>query len=1056
MKSTRHLSRLKEFNQVVKRASPGERVIASTLGRTGSSGTWATNRLEAVAHFRNWSYVYIDCIGSKIASIFPNMAAVVDNPRPGTTVKACQRSLANLMGMGFGGEPYIGGKLDKTWSRPVDKTRYYSDERAWDNTKSTSVNGLYVGTTGWDGSQQSPVSFSDGGHSFLTMGEWRGKALSVIKPHEELEPLEAEHPLRRLMENPNPVDTFFDIEYELYMFRGLTGISYEWTPKNAFGQPCERWCIPSHWVYPRTSGGQYVPFGAEHADELIWDYEIRPYGYPGFSGVLHFPPDEVICTKGKNPMSKIDGWGKTSAGAQWIDEDDSVSQCRWSQMVNMGRPDGVVKLGPGYEDPDEATIARIEAKFMMRLQGVFNFGKPMILPPGADYLPTSFNPSEMAFMESENQIADMLGSLYRVPGAAVGRVKEMTYGSIMATLGSLCVFCLNPELLMQGQNRTKHLASQFDEIVPAWSQSGIDGRDSGGGRYTRRIKIWYDDCVPADPQQVNSDIQLDITAAAITPNEVRALRGRQPYRRGGNDPMVQGAGGLQPLPLNTGEGLDDLAALIAPMTEATGDETGQQQLEGDLAPTEVGVNGTTANGSARPDHEATGLEPPEEPNGEPSKSMVKGTIADLKREAAKYGAKVVSEGSGRWEVYQLEAPSGKTWDAQPGQDTLKVEWLRGDVAHRDIAIKDAIESMSYGVSKLLGHNRVGALGTLGRKKENGKQVKAGEIKVGDVVRFTLGDAWSKVTSVTRPTPAFVAIKTEDGLSDGQVNQGTKVWIKRYEPGTRVSRNGKIGRVTKLRNDPRAGQWVAEVSWDDGRETVEPTSGLQELGGRATALQRQKSVDSVTQLHREALAEIATPYSTEQFDKARATCNRVVAEAGQLNATEIGQLLPKLGIAQKVGKARALELIRQVLNNQLEMWLKYGPRKQWDTMEDGGESHFEEPKPPGKVVDKTKFQTSEQAEKERNRLHQLVIRYAKLRDEAEAELKRAFPSGKRPEGSIGRGYDDRKRTIDEYERNLQEVSRMYFEVAAEVGDLEDLGKSLTDKPNIKKPKSRLKK
>jgi len=37
------------------------------------------------------------------------------------------------------------------------------------------------------------------------------------------------------------------------------------------------------------------------------------------------------------------------------------------------------------------------------------------------------------------------------------------------------------------------------------------------GRFVekRRVRIWYDDCVPADPQQVNNDIQQDIAAYAI-------------------------------------------------------------------------------------------------------------------------------------------------------------------------------------------------------------------------------------------------------------------------------------------------------------------------------------------------------------------------------------------------------------------------------------------------------------------------------------------------------------------------------------------------------------
>ncbi len=617
MKASRHLQRLKALNTIAKRASIGERVVGSLLGsRVSSPGFWSTNRIEQVSHFKNWAYIAIDTICCKIASIMPNMAAVVDSPQPGVTVKAGQRALYNLMGRGFGGEPYVGGVLEK--------------QSTWEQPKATTVNGMYVGTAGWNASE---VGFSSGGHSFMTVGEWRSKALSVVKPHEELEPLGAEHPLRRLMENPNPIDTFFDIEYELQMFEELCGISYEWTPKNALGKPCERWCIPSHWVYPRTAAGQYVPFNAEFAGELVWDYEIRPYGYPGYAGMLHFPPDEVVVTRWKSPLSKIDGWSKMVAGAQWIDEEEGISQSRWSQMINQARPDAVVTLGPGYEDPDEATMARIEAKFMARVQGPFNYSKPLIVPPGATFTPLSFSPAEMAYSDSEEQIRDMILSLWRVPGAAVGLVKEMTYGSIMACLGSLCVFALNPRLSMRGQNRTKHLASQFDEVVPAWSQSGHEGRDSGGSRYTRRIKLWYDDCIPANPEQVNADIATDVGVYAITPNEVRALRGRAPYRRGGDDPITQGPGGAMPLPLQTGDSLQDLANLIEPMTKPQQEAMATE----DLAAQGIDDSGKPqqpggAEGLSADDHGPTGLEPPEEINGPPSKAWQRKRLISLAKE----------------------------------------------------------------------------------------------------------------------------------------------------------------------------------------------------------------------------------------------------------------------------------------------------------------------------------------------------------------------------------------------------------------------------------------
>ena len=180
----------------------------------------------------------------------------------------------------------------------------------------------------------------------------------------------------------------------------------------------------------------------------------------------------------------------------------------------------------------------------------------------------------------------------------------MTYGSILATLGQLCAFCINPRLAMRGQVRTKHLASRWDE--PG-----------------RKVRIWWDDCVPVDPQQVNSDLAEDRANLAVTPNEVRALRGRKSYRAGGDDPMGQGPAGLMPIPLNTGDTLSDLAKLIAPMAEATSLAHGKPEEPADTDG-EAGDRGWAASLSANGEEEGDGVLGASRianPNGKPSKAL---------------------------------------------------------------------------------------------------------------------------------------------------------------------------------------------------------------------------------------------------------------------------------------------------------------------------------------------------------------------------------------------------------------------------------------------------
>ncbi len=93
--------------------------------------------------------------------------------------------------------------------------------------------------------------------------------------------------------------------------------------------------------------------------------------------------------------------------------------------------------------------------------------------------------------------------------------------------------------------------------------------------------------------------------AAITPNETRAIRGRKPYAFGGDDPLIQGPGGLVPYPMNTGEGMQDIADLIPVMG-------GQTQQSQPALTHEPDVE--------EPPSEVASMNPAiEEPNGEPRK-----------------------------------------------------------------------------------------------------------------------------------------------------------------------------------------------------------------------------------------------------------------------------------------------------------------------------------------------------------------------------------------------------------------------------------------------------
>ena len=642
LKSSRHLPSLKRF--VEKRATPGEQIMGRLFPGKGAGtiGVWSGDRIQQVQHMVDCSYVAIHTICMKLASIQPNMAWVTDaNKRvPGVTTKVCDRGLMNAMGRGFGGSSHVSAiNRPLSWNPPTELEKHRYERN---------------GQTGGEWQDYSRLPGTDqmvggGGSSYLTIGEYRSKALSVVKPHQELEPLESKHLLRRLIENPNPVDTHFDYRYELLMFKLLCGVAYEWVIPNSYGKPCERWVLPSHWVWPRTGDGRYADPDDDNAGHLIQYYEVRPWGGLGSAGMLKLPPDQVIPHIFKSPINKLDGYSKLWAFSRWVDTEESISKSRWAQFINQARPEFWVEMGPGFTDPDDNMIARWEAKIAAKHQGEFNTHKPLFMPAGAKAQVLSFSPEEMVYKDSMEQVWDMILVGFGLSRASVGLVTDMTFGSVLATLMSDCERCYNTLLAQEGEVETKHLASRFDEDRPAWSTTTGEGYGASSESTSRRCKLWYDVLSPADPAQVNSDLQVDLQGYAITPSEIRVLRGRKPYELGGDNPMVQGPGGIMPMPLNAKEDGDDLTDFVRHYSEAMAADKDSTKLGTQLSEEDLPKDVVTppAEGDSQAvineaqDDLATGGKV-DKPNGKPSKSLVRKSDSDLislaqyKRDVAKW------------------------------------------------------------------------------------------------------------------------------------------------------------------------------------------------------------------------------------------------------------------------------------------------------------------------------------------------------------------------------------------------------------------------------------
>ncbi len=390
--------------EVRKRASRGEKVLGQLFPSRGSGfpGGWSQDRLEAVFHMKNWVAIAVDAICSLVAQLVPNIAYVSNGAdNEGKPRHKSQWLDHDRNGFGQGnGYLELSPNIDRPYSREIDQVK----------PGSPYIKALNGRHNGWDlnVTDVPKLPYVSANPNIFQFGGYQRKALSQVKPHEEVEPVEYDHPARRLIENPNPWDTWFDFSYERQMFLELCGVNYTWAVPNDYGIPCELWCIPAHWVWPRTGGARYVPPDNPHADELVQYYEIRPWGGMGSAGIIKIPPNEIIMEYWKSPINKIDGYSKLSAQAMAIDLEESSEKANWSQVQNQALPSCFVELPPDFEDPDDARARRLQARFMDHIQGEYNAGKPFVGLAGMKLTPLSFSPDAMMYHQCLDEETECL------------------------------------------------------------------------------------------------------------------------------------------------------------------------------------------------------------------------------------------------------------------------------------------------------------------------------------------------------------------------------------------------------------------------------------------------------------------------------------------------------------------------------------------------------------------------------------------------------------------------------------------------------------------------
>jgi hypothetical protein len=380
----------------------------------------------------------------------------------------------------------------------------------------------------------------------------REKVIANIQNHEELELVDSDHRLYQLLRNPNPVDTGYDLRYELMMNMEAHGNGYILIGRDLMGLPNELWVMPSTWIRARAD----TLDGSRSTRFVEW-YDCCPRSFGSGSSPLRIRPEDIIPFQYKNLLSKFDGLSPMQATAPWTDVAESIDISQYASFKNRAVTDIVIESDPKFLDMNKDTAKRAQEQFKEKYGGEANSGIPWLLPPGATAKKLSPTPAEMDYVRSAEQARDWCLAARRVSKIIAGIDEAGSYNNMITSTANFVMRTMRPKRMLIGEVLTQRLAKEFDE----------------------RLCIFWPDTTPEDPAQVLAENIAKVACGAKTVNEWRQECGDEPYPHGGDDPMVNGqetgwVSGKKPL---------DLASLMGSMGQKPGlPGTREEQQEGKL------------------------------------------------------------------------------------------------------------------------------------------------------------------------------------------------------------------------------------------------------------------------------------------------------------------------------------------------------------------------------------------------------------------------------------------------------------------------------------------
>jgi HK97 family phage portal protein len=248
-------------------------------------------------------------------------------------------------------------------------------------------------------------------------------------------------PLQRLIDNPNPDQSWYELMYEASQQLDLSGNAFISEIKGGIsGTPFQLWLLPSHCM-------EITP-GKERL--------VAKYHYSVGGRLEPIEPADMIQIKRPNPESPYFGYPLLKAAGRPTDVDRESGDWQKASLQNRSVLDLHVEAPEGTT-PEQ--MNEVRQKLLERQASPANARKPIVTSGKVTQL--GHTAVEMDFNESRSKVWAEICSVFGVPMAMLGFTESVNLANAEAMKRLLWQDTIVPELELIKRQLTHQLATEF-------------------------------------------------------------------------------------------------------------------------------------------------------------------------------------------------------------------------------------------------------------------------------------------------------------------------------------------------------------------------------------------------------------------------------------------------------------------------------------------------------------------------------------------------------------------------------------------------------------------